>query len=140
MAVANDLEDTHNRVQFNLLMNLLIQYGSLTLTQWVAGALMVRTVVMQLGNWSSAPHQLTMGLPQGSLLLPDLFNVYTKGLADLNQNGPIKILTLADEGLIYTKHQRTPRRQPKQCSNNWIVYPSGVMTLDLTLLPLSQFN
>ena len=101
MAVAIDLEDAHYRVQFKLLMNLLIQYGNLTLNQWVAGALMVRTVVMQLGNWSSAPHQLTMGLPQGSPLLPVLFNVYTKGLADLNQNGPSKILILVDDGLIY---------------------------------------
>ena len=125
VAVAIDLKDAHNRVQFKLLMNRLIQYGNLTLNQWVAGALMVRTVVMQLGNWSSAPHQLTMGLPQGSPLLPVLFNVYTKGLADLNQNGPSKT------GL-YTKHLRTPRRQPKQCNNNWKVYSSGVMTPDLS--------
>ena len=27
--------------------------------------------------------------------------IYTKGLADLNQNGPSRILTLADDGLIY---------------------------------------
>ena len=100
--MAVDLEDAYNKVQFKLLMDLLIQYGvSLTLTRWVAGALLERTVVMQLGNWNSAPHQLTMGLPQGSQLSPVLFNVYTKGLADLNQNGPSKILKLADDGLIY---------------------------------------
>ena len=131
VAVAIDLEDAYNRVQFKLLMDLLTQYGvSLTQTRWVAGVLLERTMVMQLGNWSSAPHQLTMGLPQGSLILPVLFNVYTKGLADLNQNGPSKILTLADDGLIQ-KHQRTLRRQLKQC-NNWIVYPSGVTTPDLS--------
>ena len=102
MAVAVDLKDAYSRVQFKLLMDLLMQYGvSLTLTQWIAGALLERTVVMQLGNWSSAPHQLTMGLPQGSLILPALFNVYTKGLADLNQNAPSKILILADDRLIY---------------------------------------
>ena len=83
-------------------MNLLMQYGvSLTLTRWVAGALMERTMAAQLENWSSAPDQLTMGIPEGSSLSPVLFNVYTKGLADLNQNGPSKILTLADDGLIY---------------------------------------
>ena len=83
-------------------MDLLTQYGvSLTLTRWVAGALLKRTVVMQLGNWSSAPRQLTMGLPQGSPLSAILFNVYAKGLADLKQNEPSKILTEADDGLIY---------------------------------------
>ena len=35
VAVAIDLEDAYNRVQFKLLMDLLIQYGvSLTLTRW----------------------------------------------------------------------------------------------------------
>jgi len=33
--------------------------------------------------------------------LPVLFNVHTKDLADLNQNGPSKILRLADDELIY---------------------------------------
>ena len=89
------------RVQFKLLLDLLIQYGiSLTLTRWAAGTPWKRTVVMKLGNWSSAPHQFTMGLPQRSPLSPVFFNVYTKGLADLNQNGPSKILTLADDRLI----------------------------------------
>ena len=83
-------------------MDLLMQYGvSLTLTRRDAGALMQRTMAAQLGNWSSAPDQLTMGITEGSSLSPVLFNVYTKGLADLNQNGPSKILTLADDGLIY---------------------------------------
>ena len=37
MAVAIDLEDVYNRVQFKLLMELLVQYGvSLTLTRWLS--------------------------------------------------------------------------------------------------------
>ena len=100
VVVAVDLEDAYNRVQFKLLMGL-IQYGvSLTLTRWAAGALLERTVVMQLGNCSFALNQLTIDLPQGSPLSPVLFKVYTKGLADLNQYRPSKILTLADSGLI----------------------------------------
>ena len=55
----------------------------------------------QLGNWSSATHQLTMVLPQGSPLLSVLYKVYTKGLADRNQTGLSRVLTLADDGLIY---------------------------------------
>ena len=39
----------------------------------------------------SAPYQLTIGQPQGSPFSQVLFNVHTKGLADLNQNGPSKI-------------------------------------------------
>ena len=94
VAAAINPEDAYNIIQFKPLIDLLMQYGvSLTLTRWVAGALPERTVVMQLGNWSSAPHQLTTGPSQGSPLSPVLFNVYTKGLADLNQNGSSKSLT-----------------------------------------------
>ena len=102
LAVAIDLEDAYNRVQFKLLMELLRQYGvSLTLTRWLAAALQERKVAMRLGNWISTPQQLTMGLPQGSPLSPVLYNVNTKGLADLNSNGLSRVLTLADDGLIY---------------------------------------
>ena len=37
-----------------------------------------------------------MGLIQGLPLSPVLYDVYTKGLADLRQNGPSKVFTLAD--------------------------------------------
>ena len=43
-------------------------------------------VAMRFGNWTFMPQQLTMGLPQGFPLSPDLYKVYTKGLADLNSN------------------------------------------------------
>ena len=56
---------------------------------------------MRLGNWIFMPQQLTVGLPQGSPLFPVLYNVYTKGLADLNSNGLRRVLMLADDGLIY---------------------------------------
>ena len=102
LAVAVDLEDAYNRVQFKLLMELLMQYGvSLTLTRWLAAALQERKVSMRLRYWISTPQQLTMGLPQGSSLSPVLYNAYTKGLADLNSNGLSRVLMLADDRLIY---------------------------------------
>ena len=40
LAVAIDLEDAYSRVQFKLLMGLLVQYGvSLTVTHWIVAAL-----------------------------------------------------------------------------------------------------
>ena len=63
---AVDVEDAYNRVQFKLLMELIVQYGiSLMFTRWLAVALQERKVAMWLGNWISMPKQLTMGLPQG---------------------------------------------------------------------------
>ena len=101
LAVAVDLKNAYNRVQFKLLMELLVQYGvSLTLTRWLAATLQERKVAMRLGHWISTPQKLTMGLPQGSPLSPVLYNVYTKGLADMNSNGLSRVLTLANDGLI----------------------------------------
>ena len=98
-------------------------------TQLAAAALLERTVAMQLGNWSSAPYQLTMGPPQGPPLSPVLFNVDTKGLADLNQNGPSKILTEADDGLRYkTSKDSLEAAEVMQQQLD----PSDVSTLDLS--------
>ena len=102
LAVALDLEDACKRVQFKLLMELHVQYGvSLTLTRRLVAALQERKVAMRLGIWISTPQQLTKGLPQGSPLSPVLYNINTKGLADLNNNGLSRVLTLVDDGLIY---------------------------------------
>ena len=90
--LATHLRDTSDRVQFKLLMALLMQSGvSLTLTRWTAGALPETTMVTQLGNWTSAPHQPALGLPQAPS--PILYNVHTKDLADLNRNGSSKVFT-----------------------------------------------
>ena len=102
LAMAVNLEDAYNRVQFKLLMELLVQYDiSLRFTRWLAAALQERKFAMRLGNLISTPQQLTMGLLQGSPLSPVLYIVYTKGLVDLNSNGLSQVLTLADDRLIY---------------------------------------
>ena len=56
LAMAVDLEDAYNRLQFKLLLEILVQYGgSLTLTRWLAVALMERNSAMRLGKWISKP-------------------------------------------------------------------------------------
>ena len=102
LAVAIDLEDAYNRVQIKTLVDLLLKHKvSFTMTRWIAAALLERTVALRLGDWVSSPKQLTMGLPQGSPLSPVLYNVYTKGLADLHHNHISKVLPFADDGMLY---------------------------------------
>ena len=56
LAVAVDLEDVYNRVQFKLLMELLRQYGvSLTLTRWLAAALQEERLPFDLETGSPSP-------------------------------------------------------------------------------------
>ena len=71
--MAIDLAGSYNRVQFETLVDLLVRHKvSLTMTRWIAAALLERTVVLRLGDWATPPKQLTMGLPQGSPLSPVL--------------------------------------------------------------------
>ena len=59
VAVAVDLENAHNRVQFKVLMDLLMQYRvSLTLTRWIAGAPPERTgyAAWELAIYSSSAY------------------------------------------------------------------------------------
>ena len=111
------MHESVHRVQFKQLMDLLMQYGdSLTLTRWIAGALLKRTVVMQIGNWSSALHRLTMGPPQGSPL--------SRSIADLNQD--------SHSGKKMAHIQNIKELPGGSRCNNWIAYPSGVTTPDLS--------
>ena len=101
LAVVVDLEDAYSRVQFKL------QHGvSLMPTRWLTAVLRERKVSMRLGNWISTPQQLTLILPKAPpppplSRSPVLYNVCTKGLANLNSNGLSWVLTLADDRLIY---------------------------------------
>ena len=68
----------------------------MTLTRWFVAAFKKRKVVVRLGNWIATPQQLRMGLPPGAVI----GSAFTQGLADLNNNGLSRVLTLADDRLI----------------------------------------
>ena len=112
-------------VRFKLLMDLLMQYWvSPTLTKWSAGAPMERTIFMQLAllliglQWAYRKDHRSRR--PSSLYTPGAWQIWTK-------LDPARFSHWQMTG-SYTKHQRTPRRQLKQC--NRIVYPDGVTTPD----------
>ena len=106
LAVALDLEDAYNRVDFGILMRTLKNMKvDPYLVMWLGNALLKRKVAMRVDTWASEVKSITPGLPQGSALSPVLFNVYTAGITSNQLEGPGRTLSFADDVLVY-RHGR----------------------------------
>ena len=102
LVAALDLEDAYNRVQFSVVMRTLVNLEiDPLIIIWIGKALMKRKVALRLGRWSSETTVITPGLPQGSTISPVLFNVYTLGITSNQMEGPGRVLSFADDILVY---------------------------------------
>ena len=106
LAVALDLEDAYNRVDFGILMRTLRNLKvDPYLVMWIGKALLKRKVALRVDTWASEVKSITPGLPQGSALSPVLFNVYTAGITSNQLEAPGRTLSFADDVLVY-RHGR----------------------------------
>ena len=145
LAVALDLEDAYNRVDFNILLRTLRNMAiDPYIVMWVGKALLKRKVALRVGAWTSEIKCITPGLPQGSALSPVLFNVYTHGITANQLEAPGRTLSFADDVLVY-RHGRNRleiaamvqeelNRIEEWCSDmNGKIHPDKATTLWLTL-------
>ena len=61
-----------------------------------------RNFVVKINDSCGDPHQLVHGVPQGSLLGPMLYIMYTKNIEEIVHNHDLKIQSYADDIQIYT--------------------------------------
>ena len=105
-----DVKKAFDTVNINLLLQKLHKYGvrhksHKMLESYLSG----RTQCVQIGNSYSTYKDITMGVPQGSILGPILFIIYVNDLPKLNND--MTCLTYADDTAIIFKNKSSTHLQ-----------------------------
>ncbi len=120
-----DFSSAFNTIIPDTLQNKLTQLSvSTSICQWISSFLTDRQQLVRLGKFSSSTRTISTGAPQGCVLSPLLFSLYTN---DCTYKDPsVKLLKFADDttlnGLIQDGDESAYRQEVKElavwCSLN----------------------
>ena len=95
---------------FNLIRNLLQTNIPGTLIKFIANFIKGRKAYTTYRNHTYRQRQFKTGVPQGGILSPTLFIIYTSGLPP--PSAPVQVMPYADDMTITSTHTQT-RMQPR---------------------------
>ena len=103
-----DLSAAFDTVSFHLLMNRLLNRFGITGTvlQWIDSYLTDQTQKVMIDEFSSDPVMLKRGVPQGSVLGPTLYTLFTSPVGDISRSHNIGYHGFVDDTQNY--HSFTP--------------------------------
>lgn len=91
-----DLSNAYNSVKTDILEEIMYKLRfPRELVTWVVSFMKNRKVTMQVGR-QTVSRMVSNGLPQGDVMSPALFNIYTSELHELN-NGEVTLVQFADD-------------------------------------------
>ncbi|KAL0150724.1 hypothetical protein M9458_053947 [Cirrhinus mrigala] len=112
-----DFSSAFNTIIPNLLLQKLTQLSVPTsICQWITSFLTDRQQLVKLGKFSSCTRTISTGAPQGCVLSPLLFSLYTNDCA--SKDPSVKLLKFADDttviGLIQDGDESAYRQEVKE--------------------------
>ena len=103
LLISLDLSAAFDTIDHQILLNRLrlsFGVGELALS-WLTSYLVGRVQSVRIGRHSSSPMSLTSGVPQGSVLGPLLFTIYTSPIARIAQFYNISLQQYADDTQLF---------------------------------------
>ena len=98
-----DVSAAFDTIDHNILLSRLRSHFEITgnALNWFASYLSDRSQMVKVGQYFSQPVKLKHGVPQGSVLGPILFTMYTTPLKDIIQKHGVSYHTDADDTQLY---------------------------------------
>ncbi|KAJ8335100.1 hypothetical protein SKAU_G00407390 [Synaphobranchus kaupii] len=130
-----DLSAAFNMVNHKLLIPTLTEIGiSGTALSWFVSYLTDRSYQVSWKGSVSAPHPLSTGVPQGSVLGPLLFSIYTKSLGSVIKSHGFSYHSYADDTQLFLSFPpSTPQVKESEISE-WMATHHLKLNLDKTEL------
>ena len=103
MLLLLDMSAAFDTIDHEILLNRLSDRCGIkgTVLKWFRSYLSNRTQIVQIGNKQSKPKPLNYGVPQGSVLGPLLFTIYTLPLGDIIKHNNTNYQIYADDNELY---------------------------------------
>ena len=106
ITVALDMSKAFDTINIHTLIRNLLQTNIPgTIIKFIAHYIKGRKANTTYRNHTSRQRQFKTGVPQGGILLPTLFTIYTSGLPP--RSAPVQVMTYADDITITSTHTST---------------------------------